>query len=253
MRGIFSALVFSALLTLGAASARQAPPDPKLVIERAIKEHGGKEKLAAFTKTHSKVKGKMVSFGTEADFTSDVIYAAPNRLRMSMTTVFAGQKIEMLQVMAGDKYRNTTNGKSQPVEDDAKSELKQAAMLQDISTLLPLLQDKYTLKYLRDDKFDTSDVIVISVDAKDFRNVECSFDKKSGLLVRTVRKSLGLTPTGKREVVEETRISDFKPIEGVLVGHKMTATHDGKLFMTMELVEGKVLKELDEKLFKTDD
>jgi hypothetical protein len=238
------------LLLVVGLSAQDAPRDAKAIITRAIKEHGGEEKLKAFTKIASKVKGKMMLSEIEFDFTSEITYVSPDLLRMTMNTNIAGQKLEMIQVMNGKKFLNMTNGKKQPMKPAVEKELKQAATLQDISTLVPLMSDRYKLKLLKDEKIGSDEVQVVLVESVDSRPVECSFDKKTGLLVRTVRTGLNMQ---EKEVKEETRISDFKAIEGVLVGHKMVSTHDGKPFMTATLTEGQILKATDPALFKVDD
>jgi hypothetical protein len=251
MRITFGFLVMMACVAAGLS--QDAKTDPKLIVQRAITAHGGEEALKAYTKTSSKGKGTMTVYGLEMPFTSEVTFVAPDKLRMEMNAEVGGQKMAMLQIMNGDKFLQTTNGKKTPIGDVEKKELVQAAMMQDIATLVPLLSGKYTLKLEKDEKIGEDDMTVISVEARDFRTVKCSFDKKTGYLIRTSRKGFAPGDKGPREVLEETQLSDFKKVENVMIAGKMIATHDGKPFMTMTLSEGKVLKTVDEKLFTVGD
>lgn len=238
------------------APAQEAPDNAaaaKAVIAKAIAAHGGAEALKAFANTSSSATGTMTVLGAEMPFTSEVVFAAPDKLRMTMKTEIAGVKTEMVQVMNGDKFRLTMNGKATEIGAVEKGELKQAAMMQDIVLLAPLLGAKYTLKAEKDDKVGDAEVSVVSVAAKDFKPATLSFDKKTGYLVRHVRKGFAPTLKGPTEVTEETRMGEFQKFDGVMLPTKMTATHDGKPFMTMTVTAGKALKAVDEKLFTIGD
>src|SRR5262249_14691922 len=94
-------LSLSAAACLLLAANVRADDDPQKVIERAIKAHGeraGKGKAAVF-----KMKGKFYGLGEGIDFTADFKIQEPSQNRMDLTIEVAGEKVEIVQAIDGDK------------------------------------------------------------------------------------------------------------------------------------------------------
>ena len=243
-------LGLTALALAVAPSAAQAPDSAEAVVKKAIDAHGGADVLKKFQAGESKFKGEMTVFGMDLEFTAKLVYQLPDKFRMEIDTEAGGQKLAIVQVVNGEKVKSTLNGMPTPVEDAEKKELRQAAMLQEVSQLTPLLEGKkYTLKLEK----PTDDANVVLVTAKDLNDTRLSFDKKTGLLVKTQRKGLAPGMGESREVEEETVMSDFKKVDGMVLPMTLVVNHDGKKFMSMTVTEAKLMEKADPKAFAVDD
>lgn len=224
------------------------------VVKKAVAAHGGADVLNKFKAGTSKIKGDMTVFGMDLEFTGDLAYELPDKYKMTVLTEVAGQKLTIVQVVNGTKIKNTLNGMATGLGAAEKAELAQAAAMQEIAQLTPLLDSKkYTIKAEKDEDVNGAPASVVLVTAKDFKATKLFFDKKSGLLVKTSRKGLAPGMGEPQEVMEETILSDYKKLDGVMTPMKMAVTHDGKKFMNVTVVESKVMEKADPKAFATDD
>ncbi len=256
MRSLMFALAAAVVAAAGATAQDAKPADAKAVVEKAIKAHGGAAALDKYPASASKFKGQMTFMGLDFDFTGDMTAQMPDKFKMAIEADVGGQKMAFVQVVNGDKVKVLENGAAKPVTDKEKSELKLVMRMQEVTNLTPLLTDKYTLKTDKDDKAGDADAAVVLVTGKDFKEARLFFDKKTGLLVKTVRKSLAPSaPDDKepKEVTEETIMSEYKEFDGVKVPTKAVVTHDGKKFMTMTTTDVKMMAKADPKLFSVDD
>jgi hypothetical protein len=220
------------------------------VVKKGIEAHGGAEVLKKLQAGESAYKGEMTVFGMDLEFTAKLVYQLPDKFRMEIDTEAGGQKLAIVQVVNGAKTKSTLNGMATPLGETEQKELRQAAMVQEISQLTPLIDSKtYTIKL---DK-PTDDANVVLVTAKDLNDTKLSFDKKSGLLTKVERKGLAPSMGEPMEVTEETVMSDFKKFDGMMLATKTTVNHDGKKFMTMTLTDAKLMEKADAKAFAVDD
>ncbi len=251
-----SLLTLAAVALLVAAAPAQNAPDAAAVVRKAVAAHGGEAALKAFGTSSSSGKGTMTVYGAELTITTEVLFAGPDKFRLGMKTEVNGQKFDMVQVMNGDKFAQTVNGKPAKIGDPEKAELKQAVVMMDLTTLTPLLTDKYTLKALPGEKVGGADVsVVVATPAgkgTDARPVTLSFDAKSGYLVRYAREALAPAQAQgapAKKVQEVTTLGDFKKFDGAMIATSAVATHDGKPFMTVTVTAAKALPTIDAKEF----
>ncbi len=242
-------LLASAAVALVLAQA-PAQESAEAVVKKAIEAHGGADALKKFTAGEAKFKGEMTVFGMDLEFTARLVYQLPDKFRMEIDTEAGGQKLAIVQVVNGDKVKNTLNGTAAPLGEAEQKELKQASMMQEISQLAPLVDSKkYTIKLEK----PTDDANVVLVTAKNLNDTKLFFDKKTGLLTRTERKGLAPSMGEPTEVTEVTTLSDYKKVNGIMQPTKMEVTHDGKKFMTMTATEQKMMEKADAKAFALDD
>jgi len=235
------------------AASASAQTEPTAVVKKAIEAHGGADALKKNPAGTYKLKGDMSVFGTDLGFTGDITYELPDKYRMTLDAELAGQKIAVVTVANGKKVKNTVNGQAAKIGDAERAEIAQAAKMQEVSLLTPLLDPKYTLKAEPDAKVGDDEVAVLLVTAEGFKPTKLSFSKKTGYLVKTERKGLAPGMGESKEVVEETILTDFKKVDGVMIPMKMLVNHDGKKFMTMTVVEAKLMDKVDAKTFAIDD
>jgi len=241
------------VLVLSAAPVAGQDLDAKAIIKKAVEAHGGEAALKKYAATSSKGSGTIKFDDKDIPATFEIAYEQPGKLRMSIGADFGVQKIAMLQIMNGDKFKSTMNGAAAKISDVEKAELKQAVVMQDLSMLYPLLGEKYTLTKEKDDKVEGKDAYVVGIVGKGFKAVKAYFDKATGLMVKHGRKGMANGPTGFVEVYEEATLSDIKKVDGVMVPYKMTVTHNAKPFMSVTMTEIRFLDKLDPKLFAVDD
>src|SRR4051794_26122298 len=118
-----SAFVLAAIL---APSARAAD-EPKDILAKAIKAHGGEEALTKYKAAQTKNKGKINIPGAgEVEFTQEVSYMLPDKLKESMELKVGGQTINTLTLASGDKITIEVNGKAIDTPDQAKAAMKDA-------------------------------------------------------------------------------------------------------------------------------
>jgi hypothetical protein len=237
-----------------ASAARAADDTAEAVVKKAIDAHGGADALTKHKAGTYKVKGDMTVAGTDVSFTGDITYELPTKFRMALDADVSGQKLALVQVVNGTKVKNTVNGTATKLGKAQTVELIQAAAMQEISQLTPLLDaKKYTIKLEKDEEVDGKPAAVVLVTGKNFKDTRLSFDKASGLMVKTSRRAVAPEAPDDKEVVEDGILSGYKKVEGVMVPGKIAVTHDGKKFMTMTVVETALKEKVDPKNFDVDD
>lgn len=245
------------ILALAVAAVALAPTkadDAADVVKKAIAAHGGADVLNRYKAGTSKIKGDMTVLGMDLEFTGDLAYELPDKYKMTIVTDVAGQKLTIVQVVNGSKIKNMLNGMNLKIGDAERVELAQAAIMQEVSQLTPLVGSmKYTIKSEKDEDVNGAPAAVVMVTAKEFKATKLYFDKKSNLLVKTSRKGLAPGMGDPQEVVEDTLLTDYKKIDGMMMSMKMAVTHDGKKFMNMTVTEAKLLEKADPKTFATDE
>lgn len=219
-------------------------------VKKAIDAHGGKDTLTKLLAGQYAMKGTIVIMGQELPFTGSSAYQIPGKFRQELT-VKAGQDITVIVTANGDKVSQTIKAGGmvlpQQINNDVKDEILQGVLLQEVTQLTPLLEGKkFTLKAEKDADVGGKPAAVVVVSAKGLNDTRLYFDKGTGLLVRAVRKALN--PDGK-QVDEDTTLSDYEKVSGVMVPKKIAVTHDGKPFMKATMSDYKLAEKLDPKLF----
>jgi hypothetical protein len=213
------------------------------VIKAAMKASGGEELLRKYPAGMSKMEGKMNVGMTSLPFTGTMVFAAPGKVKMDLVVEVGGMKVTLSQVVNEKTARQTENGKIVEMRANAKTELLQGALLQEVALLYPLLDDK---QYRLWAGFGTADHNEVGVEGKDngLKRVRLFFNKKTKLLDRMARR--GLNPAGT-EVDEVTEYADYKGVAGLMVPMVSKVSHDGKPFLDIKVTEFKPLEKTDEK------
>lgn len=187
--------------------------DARSLLMRAIKAHGGPDKLAQLRTVREQSRGVLTVLGMKVSFTTESLFRAPNQFRISQTTEIRGKQLHIVQVFDGGKGWRVEGGVPKAVDDKTAANWKELAHATYVATLTPLLAaDKgYQLTALGEAEVKGKKALGVKVTLKGRRDVLLYFDRASGLLVR---KSYQPRPGGK-EAVQEEVYSDFKEVEGV--------------------------------------
>jgi len=230
--------------------AARAADEPKDVIAKAIKAHGGEAVLNKHKASQMKTKGKITLPGVgEVDFTQETSSMLPDKLRDSLTLTIMGNDVTILTIANGDKITIEANGKEVDGGDAAKAALKDAGHIIEIGRLVTLKDKKYELSLIGEDKVEGKKVIGLTVKAKGQKDVSVYFDKETGLLAKLEFR--GMEPGTGKEVNEERIVTEYgKSKDGTPYPKKVIVKHDGKTFLDAEVTEITYHEKLDDSVFK---
>jgi hypothetical protein len=242
-------LLAAAALFLAPAPVRAAD-EPKDIIAKAIKAHGGEELLTKNKAAQTKSKGKITLPGVgDVEFKQEVSYMIPDKFRESMEMTIMGNTINTLTLVNGDKITIELNGKDFPVPDQAKEALKDAGHVLEIARLITLKDKKFELSLIGEDKVEDKKVVGVRVSQKDKKDVSVYFYKDTGLLAKLEYR--GSEPGTGKEINEERIVTEYtKNKAGTPVPKKIVVKHDGKQFLEAEMLEVQSLEKLDDDVFK---
>jgi hypothetical protein len=247
MRAILlPALSLVSLVALrGPATAQE---DAKATVEKAIKAHGGEEKLNKYPASQIKAKGNMNTMGADIEFTVEAASQLPDKMHNEIKLEVMGQALTVIQVYDGKQGWVSVMGQVTELEGDQLDEMKEQMFSDYLDNLVPLLKDKsLKLEVIGDEKVDGKPAAGVKVSAKGHKDTKMYFDKETGLLVKSERRALD---DAMQEVNAETFYRDYKDVSGVKQPMKVLVKHDGKKYMDVEVTEVKLLEKLDDSLFK---
>jgi hypothetical protein len=244
------ALSLCAAVVVAFAPAARAADEPKDILAKAIKAHGGEDLLTKHKAGQTKTKGTLTLPGVgDVEFTQEVSYMIPDKFKDSMELKVMGQAINTLTLVNGDKITIEVNGKAIETPDQAKAALKDAGHVMQIARLVPLKDKKYELSIIGEDKVEGKKVVGVRVSAKNEKDVSVYFDKETGLLAKIEYR--GTDPATGKEITEERIVMEYsKGKNGVPQPKKIVVKHDGKQFLEAEILEVTTLEKIDESEFK---
>src|SRR5262249_61896715 len=99
---------------LGWARRAAAEDDPRGIIEKAVRAHGGAERIAQLTAVRMKVRGTLYLGKEGVPFSGETAAQLPDRLKNTLAFELEGKKQDVKQVVNGDKAAVTINGQPLP-------------------------------------------------------------------------------------------------------------------------------------------
>jgi hypothetical protein len=237
-----------ALLFLMSAAlpVKAADDSPRTILERAIKAHGGQERLEKLKADRVTLKGIIILNDKPVDFTTETTVKLPSQLRSVTQLMIEPKPRTIVNLLSGDKVMVTVDGQPQPPPASAVQEIRDTMLLNRAERLAPLLTDKaIELKALGDSTLDDKPVVGVQVRLKKHSDVKMFFDKKSGLLVKTEH----IREESSKKVKQEEFYSEFKDFDGFKRATKTIVLRDGKKFLEMDVADVKYLDKVDETLF----
>jgi hypothetical protein len=230
-----------------AASGVRAQDAARDVIEKAVKAHGGFERLSRLRAVHDQLKGNAFVEGKETPFAGETFMQPPGQFKSVMQLTTPKGRVTVVQILNGDKAQVMIDGQPQPTSPSALAELRETFQLQRAVRLAPLLTDRnYELVSLGEVKVNDRPAVGVRVTAKGRRDLRLYFDKELGLLVKSEQT---LEAGEGKEVKHEVYYGDFRDFDGYKRPVKLAAFRDGKKVMEAELVEAKYLDKIDDAEF----
>jgi len=241
----------SALVVVGfAPMLKAADDDPKEIVAKAIKAHGGEEFLTKNKAAQLKSKGKINIPGAgELDFTQETAFMLPDKFRDSIDLTVMNMTINVKTLVNGETVSLEVNGKEVDGADKVKKAIKDTGHVMDVGRLVTLKDKAYELSLIGEDKVEGKKVIGIRVAKKGQKDVSLYFDKETGLIAKLEYR--GAEPGTDNEVNEERIIKEYeKNKDGIPLAKKVVVKHDGKTFLEAEVLEVKHFEKLDDSEFK---
>jgi len=245
MRRFLGAVLVAVLLA--GPSARADEPDPKAVIDKAIKALGGEEKLSKSRMTASKTKGTISFAGNDNEFTGHATVSGLDHSRQGFESEIMGNKISGVTVLAGDKGWRKFGDMVMELDKDALANEKRNLYMQVVpGSVLPLKEKGFKVKAGDEEKVGGKAAVGLVVTGPDGKDFTLYFDKESGLPVKLVAKVVGFDGT---EATQETTYAEYKEFGGIKKATRVETKRGGQPFLKAQLTEFKVLDKVDPKTF----
>ncbi len=236
-------------LTLTLALALPAADDPKAVVEKAVKAHGGADLLAKYKGYKAPFRGTVFAMGMEIELKGEILNLYPDKAKVTGTLTVGGMDLPLVQVVNGSKLSMSIGGNALPVPDEQAADAVASMYVQSLTRLTPLVTADYTLKPADGLEVDGKKAVGVLVSHKDKPDVTLHFDAESGVLVRSSRKGRG-EDGGEAERV--TVYADYKAAGGVQMPHRTTVTLGGNKSSESAIEKYEMLETVDAGLFGTD-
>jgi hypothetical protein len=234
MRAVGLSLL-SLVSIISSAGLARAQEDAHAILAKAVKAHGGEEKLSRLHADHVKVKGTLYLGDTEIPFTGETLVQMPGQFKNVMDMKFMGQNRKVVQVLNGDRGWVSIDG--QPRDPDAArlAQMKETLYMDQLVRLTPLLKDNaFQLMALKEAKIKDRPAVGVRIASKGHKDASLWFDKDTGLLVKAEYTMLN---NQKKDVPQEEYFSDFKEVNGIKRPMKVVAFQDGKKLMEAEITD----------------
>ncbi|AWM38624.1 hypothetical protein GobsT_31960 [Gemmata obscuriglobus] len=242
-----------AVLALGFVFAAIAPAraddaaEARKLIEKAVKAHGGQDKLDKFGGAVSKLKGTFYGQGDGLAMTGEISVAGQDKQRIDLEIDAGGQKIPIVIVLAGDKGWTKIVKDVTELDKDKLEETKEQAYASWVTNLAPLKDKQFTFATTGEIKVENRPALGVKVSSKGHRDIDLYFDKETGLLVKSETRVKDDT-TGQ-EVTEESFPSEYKEVQGTQQAMKFLTKRDGKKFIEGEVTSLELVEKLDASTF----
>ncbi|MBA4066156.1 MAG: hypothetical protein C0501_21050 [Isosphaera sp.] len=242
-----------ALAALGFVFAAAAPApaddaaDARALVEKAVKAHGGQDKLEKFAAVTTAFKGKFLAMGQAIDMAGEVVTQGADQVKVDVEVEAGGQKVRVVNVFNKDKGWMKLGDETKEMDKDEVAEAKEQAYAGWVATLDPLTGKAFTLATVGEAKVNDRPALGVKVSRKDRRDVDLYFDKETGLLVKSETR---VKDEGSgQEVTQETFYDGYKEVQGTKQAMKFTVKRDGKPFMEGEATEVTLAEKLDASVF----
>lgn len=245
MRTVLIPTLVAGVLLAAHAGARA--DDVQAILDKAIKAHGGADKLGKQRTIQTKSKGT-IELGGGIAFTDETIIQPPGQVKTATTLDVNGQSVTVSVVFDKDKGWVKTGDKVMDMDEKLLAEMKEVGYLAQIGRVFFLKDGKDAeVSLVGDDKVDGRDVVGLRVVSKGHKDINLYFDKQTGLLAKITRQALDAQ--SGQEVSEERIIQEYQDVDGLKAAKKVLINRDGKKFLEAEVTDVQFLDKVDDSTF----
>jgi hypothetical protein len=217
-------------------AARAQEPRPEEIIDKAIRAHGGEEKLtdlSAFTLKERMVYPDAVTWDTQ------IAVQLPGRYRWERTTSSGGKSSTSLIVLDGDQgWMKLSDHVTPYPRTFIESTWKYTLPYEGPRSILRLRarQKNPACQFTTAGEGTVEGRPVVGLRMKLEGGPEATwyFDKESGLLLKTEQRTKRFEG---EDSVQVTLYGDYQTFNGFPMARKVTSLRDGKLASTTELID----------------
>jgi hypothetical protein len=222
----------------------------KAIFEKAIKAYGGNEKLAAQKHLYLRSKGTLELPGLgSTNFNQEIWLKETGKMKDVMQLDVMGMQINVTTVYNGEKVWVNANGMTMELDQEIYGrEFKEVTHLMKVMRLAFVGDKSIEVSIAGEAKVEDRPAVGVRLSSKGYKDVTLYFDKESGLITRVDRMALDAS-TGQ-DVAEERIIKEYQVIDGLKTAKKILLNRDGKKFLEAEVLELKMLAEIDDSEFK---
>ena len=231
------------VIGLGWADRLPAQEPARAVIEKGISALGGDEQIERVKAWQTRGRGKIGAGGLA--FAQETTHQLPNRFKEVVHLETLGYTVTT--VWDGENGWVNANGDVKKLEDKVLAEVREALHMSQVLRLVPLRDKAVTLSLLNEIQVDGRPAVGVKVTSPGRRDIRLFFDKANGQPVKLERQAFDAA--SKKEVLEERFLGAYKDFEGRKWPTKVTIRRDGKPFMETELIEVKVLPQVEANVF----
>lgn len=218
------------------------------IVDRAIKAHGGAEKLNAAGQSW-KANGKMMMGGADMPYSIEYFVLFPGKVRFDMDMDQGGQKVKLVVATNGKTAWQQAMGQVMDMPKEKLDEFHNTVYVMSLGRLLPLKEKGVTLTPLGESKHGDQTLVGLKVSQPNQRDVSMFFDKSTGLLTKTISKVKDEFQ-GWKDATQEAIFTGYHDKDGRKVFNKLTLNRDGKPFIVEEISDQKILAKVDPAMFE---
>jgi hypothetical protein len=224
------------LILLGAGPDGSPQDDARAVIEKAVKAHGGTDKLVSSHAIYMKVQVKIEQLPGNAAMEGESWEQSNGTQKTVFRIDLGGMKMTIAQGIRDGKGWREINGEVQELSAAELTDMKRSQFADRVQSLAPLLTDKkFALTALGPSKVDDVPVLGVKVATPGQADVLLFFDEKTGLLKKLEYKTK-LGGADDKEVPYATVLDDYRMIDTTAVDLKvlkaMNVGPDGPALLT---------------------
>jgi len=247
MRRFVSVMLAITLWLCWGPCGRAQEDEPRTVLAKAIKAHGGAKALVTLRAFVQTGKGRLYA-PFEAPFTAEIRSQAPDKHKIALEVELKGATHTYIKVLNGTRgwVRDFTR-KTNAMDEQDLAEAQQMMTVDKAIGLIALMDKTYQLSSFGKATVEGRDALGLRVMKAGCRDVSLFFDSASHLLLKAEYRARDLN---KEEVTQEKLFSDYKTLpSGLKVPGKMIINNDGKRFVEFEIAETTVVERHDEGAF----
>jgi hypothetical protein len=245
-RSLLAILSCGLVVGLVAPAPTQEEDATRALVAKAIKAHGGADKLNKAEAAHIKMTGTLDGMGG-IKFSSES-FTQPGKFRLVIEANINNMNVQITQVYDGKALWINTMGKTielkdpkilKGIEDNKRNER--------LGRLIGLLDKGVELSALGEIKVDGKDAIGVRASSKGHKDMNLYFDKKTHLLLKSEARAFD--PLTQQEVTQESIHGDYQEADGIQTARRQVVKHDGKRFVTVEITSVRYVERHDDSLF----
>lgn len=219
----------------------------RAIVEKAVKAHGGHERLAAIKAQSWKTKGKMTMVGMTVEYEGAYQFSSPDKMRFDIEMKINKESVRLSVATDGTTAWEQMGDMTQVMAKAKQAEFQHNIYMMHLAEVVSLLGKGLKLKPLPETKVGEVSVVGVEVTSEGKRPVQVYFDKKTNLLFKTTSRVMD--EFTNKEQTQDTLVSGYRDQDGIKIFDKMTILRDGKEFIVEEMSDVKFFNKVDAKLF----